>query len=258
MRAENDLGSYFDRLFKSSRKKAMPFARVCDELGRRHLDRVTREDYIAICERFDDFCVGVEPDPRYTEATPRPGEQVVLFRLEEKVPKESSAGFTVAAAVLGVAAGVAQADDEVVVEEEMALERYLEEKFDLRGDEQLRLEAWLEWLLLSRPRKHAGLLIAKERLAELSELERKEVAGFVLRVAASDRVINRSEVKYLESLFAGLGLKEELPRELNRVDGAYVVPQPTSDAEESRRVVVSASARSKDQAGALLGVLFGE
>jgi uncharacterized tellurite resistance protein B-like protein len=258
MRAQNDLKEYCNRLFKNSRKRVVPFARVCDELGRRHLDRVSRDEYLGICERFDDFHVGVEPDPRYTEAIPRLGEQVVLFRLAEKPRKKLSDGFTVAAAVLGVAAGVAQADEEVVVEEETALERYLEEKFDIRGDEQMRLGAWLEWLLLSRPRKHAGLLVAKERLARLSEAERKEVTRFVLTVAASDRVINRSEIEYLERLFAGLGLEEELPRELSRVDGAYVVPQTKSDIEEPRRVITSASARSKDQAGALLGVLFGE
>jgi hypothetical protein len=253
--SQDPISSLAERVIGDSQLRTVPLARVLEEFGTRASKRLAPKDYQAICRQLGEAGVGIEPDPDCTGVYPRTGEQVVLFRLDGQARGPVSAEFLSAAAVLGLAVGVAQADNEVVAQEEAALERHLETSLALNDGEGVRLQAWLNWLVATRPRLHLSLLEAKETLRALPEAERQGIAALIVRVAAADEVVNLKEIDFLRKAYAALAMEdEELEVMLKSTEDAYVFA-----SEAGVELPPSTSVPSSEaQAGTLLGILFGE
>ena len=115
---------------------------------------------------------------------------------------EPGDGYRTATVLLHLAVAVAQSDGDVVPEEQKQLEQHLENALHLPERDRKRLAAHLCWLCADPPK----LTVAKSRVEELDERQRRSVAQFLISIAAADGRISPSEVKVLSKIYALLGL----------------------------------------------------
>jgi uncharacterized tellurite resistance protein B-like protein len=167
------------------------------------------------------FGVGMEPDPRFGGPSFSEGENVVLFRSAEEVAVAPGDSYRAAAVVLQLAAAVAAADGAVTEDEEHHLAARLEEALHLSPMEKTRLDAHLRWLLAEKP----GLVRLKGRVASLSLVSRREIAVYLVGLAAADGRVCKEELKILGKVYALFGLApEQLFSDAHALSAGSVAP----------------------------------
>jgi uncharacterized tellurite resistance protein B-like protein len=155
---------------------------------------------VQFLERLD---VAMEPDFRFGHATPAVDGAIVLFRLAEERPESSSAAYSIALVVTGLAVAVILADQPATPQEEQILERHITETLDLAQGEKLRLKARMRWLLTAgfKPNSLAKWI-------DPLPLDRREAVGqFLLEVAGADGEINPSEIDILINIYGLLRME---------------------------------------------------
>ncbi|MCB2263071.1 MAG: TerB N-terminal domain-containing protein [Candidatus Thiosymbion ectosymbiont of Robbea hypermnestra] len=167
-------------------------------------DRFSKPEAVRLFQLLEALGYGIEPDVRFGSPRLTRDRRIVLFPLSPDAPSAPSVEYAEAATLLLLAAQVCHADG-VSEEEETHLERLIEERLRLSGPEQLRLRAYLRFLV-ANPIDTSGL---KKRLEQLHRADAESVADLLVEVAAADGRVDPGEVDILWHLFRRLGLDEQ-------------------------------------------------
>lgn len=165
------------------------------------LGKLTKTEATLLVEFLAKRGIGVEPDIRFGGTNLSTTEYCAVYRLTGD-NHEPGDGYRTATVLLHLAVAVAQSDGDVVPEEQKQLEQHLENALNLPERDRKRLAAHLCWLCADPPK----LTVAKSRVEELDERQRRSVAQFLISIAAADGRISPSEVKVLSKIYALLGL----------------------------------------------------
>nr|WP_300011112.1 TerB N-terminal domain-containing protein [Pseudonocardia sp.] len=187
-------------------------------------DKMTRAEAVSFAQLLGRLGVGVEPDVRLLGPPLAPGP-AVLFRIDADAPHVASPAYAAATTLMHLAVAVGAADGSVTPDEHDHLLRHLESALHLTGAERRRLEAHLDWLLVSEV-KLTGL---KKRLGVLDVAQGAAIGDFLLTVAVADGVISPGEVRTLTKIYKLLGLDpQSVPARLHqRLTAAR--PAPATD-----------------------------
>ena len=195
----------------------------------RKLDKRQAVSLALILERLG---FGIEPDVRFGSRTPKPGTQVVLFKLSTDAASAPTEAYAAAASLVHLSALVAAADGAVTDPERQHLANHLEKALSLDESEKMRLEARLVHLGAAK-QTMAGM---KKKVASLDSSQLGSVGSFLVGVAAADGIISPQEISSLEKIFPYLGLAESavysLVHDLGGSDPGPV--QVAAAAEEDR------------------------
>ncbi len=165
--------------------------------------RPSKSEAVAAAETLGHCGIGIEPDPRFGGAVPKPEDPVVLFRAVAGAPVDhQAADYASAMSLLGLGALLVHGDEEVSTAEEQHLLEHVGNALHFGEAARLRLEAHL-MLLLRNPPKFSAV---KARFDGLSAERRTEVARFAISVAGADGRIEPAEIKLLERVYTLLGL----------------------------------------------------
>lgn len=229
---------------------------------------VDRASVEAMAERLQAAGVGMEPDPRFGPSWPRPGTEVVVFRVRPEASEEPSDAYMSAQVAAGLAAAVAAADTRVSAEEDDLLQNHLAAAVGLDVDETARLSAHTAWLLATY--SFPSMETVRGRLAGLEGSRRLEIGQFLVQVASADGHVHPAEHTWLRRAFRAIGLSEDdLNRALNAIDdvkrewehtGPLEPPVRKRPQPRERRTKQAASADTPklEKADALLDLLFGD
>lgn len=165
-------------------------------------DSFGKRETTALAQLLAKMGVGMEPDARFGNLLPKPGQEVVLFKMSDKSPSSPSKEYAAATILLHLAIAVANADGSLAPEEERHLEEHLEVWLHLSPDERIRLKAHTQWLLTSFP----GLNGIKKRLELLNPSQKESIGKFLISVAQADGYIDPTEIKILSKIYELLGL----------------------------------------------------
>jgi tellurite resistance protein len=233
-------------------------------------EKLGKPQAVSLAALLGNLGYGMEPDVRFGAPKPKPGEQVVLFRLAPDAPAAPSLGFTEAALLVRLSGLLAAADGTVSEDERRLLAEHLEASVGLEPPERARVEASLVWLGTTG-QTLAGL---KKKVEGLGAAERETLGHFLINVAGADGHISPDEITTLIKLYRLLGLEEaavystihalevggDAPvtvREADPDSGRRAIPEPaigvTIDASR-----LSARRAETAQVAALLGSVFSE
>jgi tellurite resistance protein len=157
-------------------------------------DKLSKKDAANLARLLASLSVGIEPDVRFGGPPPASDQSVVLYRLEHGAPDAPSSAYTLATALLNLAAAVSWADGSVSPEEEKMLAGHLAHAPELDEHERSRLAAHVDWLLASPPAMRA----LKERVAKFHADQRDQVALALVAIAGADGHISPDEVRVLK------------------------------------------------------------
>ena len=144
----------------------------------------------------------MEPDARFGNLLPKPGQNVLLFNLSDHAPSTPSKEYSAATILMHLATAVASADGTIALDEERHLEEHLEAWLHLSSDERIRLKAHTQWLITSFP----GLNGIKKRLELLNVSQKESIGKFLVSVAQADGYIDPTEIKILTKIYELLRL----------------------------------------------------
>lgn len=181
-------------------------------------DRFSKKEAVLFAQLLEKVRLGMEPDVRFTEITPRPDEHCVVFKQDTDAPSAPSQAYEAATLLMRMATMVSAADGEISPEERRHLEQHIEASLSLEPGERRRLHAHLQWLL-AHERDMAGL---KSKLEALAEPQRETIGQYLVTVAAADGHIDPGEVKILQKLYRRLGLDPD--RVVGQLHSASVEP----------------------------------
>ena len=187
----------------------------------------------AVCDRLgqtlDCLNVAIEPDRRYGNGSPQPGDQVVLFRSDKGGPIDASKpAYQAMKAQVEVSALAASADGSATVDELQAIIANIKAAPDLTKVEGLRLIAYSITIFKSPPKQKRIL----RQLTQLSEPERRSIATAAKAVIVKPFGVSADEVRFFERLHKALGLpKDEVYSDLHR---AAAADEPVLVSSESR------------------------
>jgi uncharacterized tellurite resistance protein B-like protein len=167
-------------------------------------DKMTKPEAVSAAALLGRLGIGIEPDVRLGGPVVSAGS-VVLFRVGPDAPHTASPAYTAAATLLHMAVAVGAADGVVDEDERNHLTAHVESALHLAAEERIRLEAHLQWLVITNV-KLAGLT---KRLATLTASQRSAIGDFLVTVAAADGVVAPDEVKILARVYKLLGLPPE-------------------------------------------------
>ena len=198
-------------------------------------DKLTNKDAVSLAALLDKFDVGVEPDVRFGAPAPKPGSDVVLFRVGAGHTTSPTAAYTAAMALVHLTAIVATADGSISDTEREHLTQHTENVLRLDTAERTRLEAHLAYLATVKLTM-AGM---KRRVDDLPERERTAVGRFLVDVAAADGIVSPGEITTLTKLFTHLGLDEaDLYRQIHTLGTGDPGPVTILEGEPSTRWTV--------------------
>ncbi|MCH7535756.1 MAG: TerB N-terminal domain-containing protein, partial [Bacteroidetes bacterium] len=166
---------------------------------------LTKAQCISIVQLLGKLGYAIEPDIRFSSNKIDPNGYVVISRLQDNSLKTASKDYIAATTVLQLASAVSAADGNVSEEEELYLEKHLENVLELSELEKRRLRIYLKWSLISTP----GFSGMKKRLVSLDSDSKKALAQFLLSVAFADGIIDPGEIKILKKIYGFLELDSE-------------------------------------------------
>lgn len=168
--------------------------------------RLTKREAEGLVSYLASRDLGIEPDVRRGAPALHRTERAILFHQPwGNEPEEASRELLDASLVLSFAAIVSAADGQVSEAEKRHLAAHLEDGLLLEAGERKRLEARLEWLLLDPP----SLATVRKAVEPLTEVQRHELAQFLITVAGADGRIDAQEIEALEKIYRLLGLDRD-------------------------------------------------
>lgn len=161
-----------------------------------------KREATALAQLLAKVGVGMEPDARFGNLLPKPGQEVILFKVSGSAPSTPSKEYSAATILMHLATAVANADGSIAPEEERHLEEHLEAWLHLSPDEKVRLKNHTQWLFTTFP----GLSGIKKRLEMLATHQKESIGKFLVSVAQADGHIDPTEIKILTKIYELLGL----------------------------------------------------
>lgn len=197
-----NMSSWLDGKITSDSPVSIPLSTVLQQLKSVNQESFGKKEATAIANILGKMKVGIEPDPRFGSFVPKPGQDVVLFRIGDNTPNSPSTEYSAATIVLHLASAVAVADGSVDASEELHLKEHLEKWLHLFPDEKSRLKAHSQWLLTSFP----GMNGIKKRIEVLKQDQRESLGRFLVGIAQADGYIDPTEMNILIKIYGMLGL----------------------------------------------------
>jgi tellurite resistance protein len=197
--------SWLNRTINSDAPVSIPLSTVLQQFKSVNQESFGKKEATAIANLLGKMNVGIEPDPRFGSFVPKPGQSIVLFRIDKNTSNAPSAEFSAATIVLHLASAVAAADGSVDASEEQHLNEHLEKWLNLAPDEKSRLKAHTQWLLTSFP----GMSGVKKRIEVLKQDQRESLGRFLVGVAQADGYIDPAEMNILMKIYDMLGLDRQ-------------------------------------------------
>jgi uncharacterized tellurite resistance protein B-like protein len=203
------LRSWLDIQIVSDAPVSMSCTMLLQHLPVQNKSSMTKKEVSSLVNLLGKMNVGMEPDPRFGIFSPKPDQNVVLFRISDNSPCSPSTEYTAASVVLHLASAVAGASGTVDAEEKRHLQEHLETWLHLSPEERIRLRAHSQWLL-SDPRwllsSFPGMNSVKKRVELLEQKDRESLGRFLVGVAQADGIIDAAEMKILTRIYEMLGL----------------------------------------------------
>jgi uncharacterized tellurite resistance protein B-like protein len=170
-----------------------------------------------VAEALEFTCHGVEPDPRLGARPYAWDERISVFLRLDDSPVEVGR-YSAASCMLRLGLAVAEADGTIDEQEMRRVTEHIENVFQLPDHERRRLEA-LKSLLLKEGAQVESL--GRKLEQTLTAPQRQSVGRLLVAIAASDGLVDRSEVSALRKCFRLLGLGPEvLEQTLAELSGA--------------------------------------
>jgi uncharacterized tellurite resistance protein B-like protein len=191
-----------------------------------HSEKLSKSEAAGLSLLLERFDYGMEPDPRFGGALPTLKSQIALFRLPAANPEVLSAAYFEATLLMHLAIAVASGDGAPSRLEQQYLQTRLDEWVPLQEPERSRLNAHYHWLLEEKP----TLRSLKTRIERVNPEHPRDVAQFVIQVAAADGQLIPQEVQLLEKAYALLGLDPQAVYS-DIHDLSTTVAQPASTTE---------------------------
>ena len=168
-------------------------------------DKVSKRQLTGAADALARIGYGVAPDPRFAMRKPNAQEPVILFELGVAVTKleEVSPAYQKTLTELALAAFVAQADHQVVPQEQETLRQIISAAGpELKEGETQSLEANLAWLLKVPP----NFSLLRRRVSQTDDQTKQTLKRIALTMASADNVIQPEEVRSIERIYAALGM----------------------------------------------------
>lgn len=190
--------------------------------------KLTKTEATLLLDFLEKRGYAVEPDLRFGESNLSATEHCAVYRLPQDYQAPGT-NYHAATVLLHLAVMMAQADGEVVAEEQRQLEQHMESALQLSTSERKRLAAHLQWLLNDPPK----LTSAKSRVLELDEGHRRSLGQFLIAIAGADGHVSQNEIKILSKVYPILGLDSDtVYRDVHSLavcdDGPVTVLSPDS------------------------------
>lgn len=271
----DQLRLWVDERLAGQQQAVVPLDELVDLWSSGKADKLAKRDAVALASLLGKFDIGIEPDVRFGASTPKPGSDVVLFRITGDSAVSPSSSYTAAMSLVHLTAVVAAADGSITGAEIEHLADHANQVLGLDESERTRLEAHLSFLATGK----LGMAGMKRRVENLPATERAAVGRFLIDVAAADGVVSPDEISTLTKLFGHLGLDEtDLYRQIHSLGTGdpgpvtvdpgeqttrWAVPPATADEHLSERVVldpakVQARLAETAQVAALLTNIFAD
>jgi uncharacterized tellurite resistance protein B-like protein len=167
-----------------------------------HDGKLAKADAVLLAQALERRGYGLEPDVRFGGRVLTAPGGAVAFRLPTGAPTAPTRQYEAATLLLHMAAVLSAADDDVTQAESEHVVDHLQTALHLTGAERARLTAHFAWLQLGSP----GTAGIKKRVAALAPTQRRDIARFLVTLAAADGRIAPAEVSALTRIYRLLGL----------------------------------------------------
>lgn len=165
--------------------------------------KLRKRDAVLLADLLAVRGFGMAPDIRFDRESPTVPGKVAVFRGDPAMPSAPSLEYSSGALLIRFAVSLALADGEVSGSEAEQI-RQMIARLRLEPAEELRLRAYLEWLLSK------GVSPSwKTQLDNLPADRQRAIADFLLSVAVADGKVSKTEINTLRKMYAALGLGEE-------------------------------------------------
>lgn len=145
--------------------------------------------------------LGMEPDPRFGGATPKPDTELVLFELPPDAARAPSPAYTAAHLMVTAAASLGGIDGHAGGEMESALAG-ISTHFQLSEAERARLSAVVAGSVCKPVRPTA----VANKVKTLPETQRHALAAVLVDIALADGHVSPAEIRLLERFYGALSL----------------------------------------------------
>lgn len=200
--------------------------------------KLAKSEAVLLAQLLEKGGYGIEPDVRFGGSPLTPEGTVVVFRLPLNAPTIASPQYASATLLLHLAVAIANADGSISNDEEKHLKEHLQRGLELNAAEQVRLSAYLDWLMNSE----TNLSGLRKRLDPLNVSQRSSIADFIISVAGADGQISPEEIRVLGKISPMLGIQAE--EIYSRVHA--MAAGATSNAQSSQNI---AGPNAKDSGG---------
>jgi len=178
---------------------------------------------VALASFLETLGYGLEPNPLTSSTRLRPDDIISIFYFgnlsaEKLDPRpEYKLGTSIATLI----AGIAGSSESGLGEQELKWLGWIARRLHLTELETIRLNAHVQWLA-SRRLTTAQL---RKAISNVPADERGEIATFTAHVAAADGVVEKSEIAFLEKIYAELGVdRQVLYRTLHDISVGAAMP----------------------------------
>jgi len=163
---------------------------------------------VAMSEFLESFGYGIEPNPLTAKSRLSPDAVVSIFYFGKRASSAAAERpeYRLGTSIATVVAGLGAASESGLGEDELKWLGWIAQKLKLDEVEALRLRAHVQWLA---SRKLTSQQLRKA-IAAVPLGERNEIAKFTCHVAAADGVVEKSEIAFLEKIYAELGVDGQL------------------------------------------------
>lgn len=185
----------------------VPVGRIAVFNGVSPRARLTLAQSKTICDMAESLGSALEPDARYTGKSYPWDTCIAVLRLPDQPVQSVGKNYQLAGIVLRLAVEISEADGNTDADERGTIVEFIQERFMLGRNEQLRLSALIDVMIKER----TSLAGVKKLLEDhLNTSQRHAIGRFLVSVAAQTNGISNSEFRALEKMYVNLGLGADL------------------------------------------------
>lgn len=182
--------------------KLIPTAAIYESFGESVPTTIGKKEAENLAALVEGMGYGIIPDVRFHHSKPSVDGEIVIFQKGHGLDFRPSKEFFTVSTILRLGVMVSQIDQNISPEEELTLQKLVQDNRELSSIEKDSLMAFLYWSLRT-PQGTAGI---KEKLSAVSAAEKTAISHILISVANADGHIDPREVKQLEKLYTTLGL----------------------------------------------------
>jgi uncharacterized tellurite resistance protein B-like protein len=174
---------------------------VASALGWIGTAKFGKREATQIAQALQAMGIGVEPDPRFGGATPKPDTELVLFELPVSAARAPSPAYAAAHLMVTAAASLGGIDGHAGGELDSALTG-IAKHFQLSEAERARLSAVVAGSV-SKPVRPTAVA---NKVKTLPETQRHALAAVLVDIALADGHVSPAEIRLLERFYGALSL----------------------------------------------------